>query len=134
MDDLINFLRARLGEDEVMARYSQGTGPWELGECVPADEPGVTDWAISSGGYVHTHSRGNFRASHIVRHQPARVLREVESKRKRIEHYRKVRELADPNRHPDQAYVLAQGVAEKSLMFDALPYDDHGDYREEWRP
>lgn len=136
MDDLIAFLKARLTEDEQTAQRSE-TQHWryvrvddvtpdhsiEFGERVCIDIGMTGDDFMRPG-----------EARHAARHDPARVLREVEARRQRIEHYLKVCELADPNRNPAQEYVLAKGAAEKSLMFDALPHADHPGFREEWRP
>jgi hypothetical protein len=107
VSDIVAFLRARLNEDDARAR-GQGPVVVQIHGAQPLPTP---------GGY-----------------SPARVLREVEAKRLRIEHYLKVCEMADPARRPDQAYVLAKGAVEKALMLDALPHADHPDYDEAWRP
>jgi hypothetical protein len=85
MDELIAFLRAQLDEDEQVARYSGEPRRWSVGECVSADEPGETEWEITTeDGFVHTRTRGNMRANHIVRHDPARMLAEVDAKRRTL--------------------------------------------------
>jgi hypothetical protein len=67
---------------------------------------------------------------HIVRHDPARVMRDVEAKRQQIAHLERVQAAA--NKHPD--YALAAGACEASLRYAALAYVDHPDYRQEWKP
>ncbi len=107
MHDLTAFLRARLDEDERVARAA-----------VDFDY-GVRDWA-DDGDPVN---------AHIARHDPARVLREVEAKRRLLEQFRlrgdSVRAVVRP---------VTGGVWDDLLRLLALPYDGHPDYREEWRP
>ena len=83
--DLVEFLRARLDEDE------------------------AEHWAIAS--------------IYIARHDPARVLREVEAKRRIV---------------ATAVLMLDGGVSYESwesvLQDLALPYSEHPDYRQEWKP
>lgn len=58
---------------------------------------------------------------HIVRHDPARVLAEVEAKRRIVD------VCAEPD---DNGYDVAMMV----LPLLALPYADHPDWRPEWAP
>lgn len=112
MADLIEFLRARFAEDERVARAA-GWHVWCLGEGV-----GVV-LARSNGRFVAERCR-EYDATHIARHDPARVLREVEAKG-RIVDYIEV--------------VMSHGRHDHELLGAlALPYSDHADYREEWRP
>jgi len=74
--------------------------------------------------------------AHIIRHDPARVLREVEAKRAVLAQYESAREQV---RHPVSAENraaarVAQGELEDVLRLLAAVYADHPDYREEWRP
>ncbi|AMM12338.1 DUF6221 family protein [Streptomyces albidoflavus] len=117
--DLIAFLRARLDEDEAVARAATA-GPWV--------ESGVGDhgWGVSfsapgSGVEADDSSQGRADAAHIARHDPARVLAEVEAKRQIVERYAWLCEHGDTG----GAWVLP-------LL--ALPYADHPDYRDAWRP
>lgn len=128
MDDLIAFLAARLDEDEQWAREATD-GPWvdefsgETGHCViPSD-------AMSTREYV---ARTQLLAAlpdarHIARHDPARVLREVEAKRRILAECR-------PGHLGGPALELAGALGGLVLCFLALPYADHEDYREEWKP
>jgi hypothetical protein len=88
--DIVDFLRARLDEDEaaakLMAEYYPP--PWDLSDRgwmarVVADAPSYRDVIVleqfdgePEGGYL-----GDLIA-HVGRHDPARVLREVEGKRR----------------------------------------------------
>ena len=71
-------------------------------------------------------------AGHIARHDPARVLAEVDAKRRMLAiHHPYVPE-------PDQACLgCAGGIVWTDcpvLRLLALPYASHPDYRAEWRP
>lgn len=145
MIDLVAFLRARLDEDEQVARaaceYAEAT--WlldeEFGETVLwwPPEPRIAEKERQHGLPVVSdewrgqtiESGGTRIAPHIARHDPARVLREVEAKRRllyQFEHHgNSVRATVAPS---------TGGVWDDLLRMLALPYADHPDYREEWRP
>lgn len=116
MSDLVEFLLARIGEDEESARQA-GSGEWE-------------SWSHRAGGVdlrdlVENRKRfaevPSDRDEHIARHSPARVLAECVAKRRIVEHVE-----PDPlTLSPGDDYVLR-------LL--AQVYADHPDYREEWRP
>ncbi|MFG2722699.1 DUF6221 family protein [Streptomyces sp. NPDC048416] len=70
-------------------------------------------------------------AEHIGRHDPARVLAEIEAKRQLLDRYEAM----------ESGVLVMIGV--ESILSEyrrvllpslALPYADHPDYREEWRP
>ncbi|MER8233489.1 DUF6221 family protein [Streptomyces sp. NPDC094049] len=139
MDDLIAFLRARLNDDEQTARaVEDGSAPWN-GQWT-ANGP---DALRTRNGHVlvygHWSSDGRNLpmplkpglVDHIARHDPARVLAEVEAKRLLLTEYAEVRgnEAADYEWAGGWARGLGQAVA-----FLALPYADHPDYRPEWAP
>lgn len=156
MTDLVQFLRARLDEDETTARESGGrwmvlpvsgwvhTAPWPSDEWKP---PGVDH-------HVATVPLDGDRA-HIVRHDPARVLAEVDAKR-RILGMHNIPAVVSPKM---AALGLREGEAPEDdrrcagcgldqmddpitpdvsecpiLRALALPYASHPDYRDEWRP
>jgi hypothetical protein len=104
MSDLVEFLRARLDEDEQVARPSLGAERWSP-EAINMYAPGL----------------GAGTLAHIARHDPARVLREVEAKRQLIAH---LIEFMEGDYAPWN---------EDALKIIALPYADHPSYREEWR-
>jgi hypothetical protein len=109
VNDLVEFLKDRLDEDEHFARRTH-SGEWTfdtLGQLLV--NQGQTISKIANLGV------DNF-GWHIARHDPARVLREVEAKRLLLQLHREC---------DAQCYIL------KVL---ALPYADHPSYNEAWRP
>ncbi len=116
MDDLVQFLRARLDEDERTARRA-GDSFRQIGET------GVI--VATEGDRAEECASANWAgvAEHIARHDPARVLAEVEAKRRVI------------GRMVNHATVMgADEVHGDVLRSLALPFADHPDYRAEWRP
>lgn len=123
-DGLIAFLRARLDEDERVAHAAAGV--WESDPDGPA-------W-MGTGLEV---------TPHVLRHDPARALREVEAKRVILGIHDRVAngwggarwaeacagcggEYDDP--------ITPRLVDCPHLRAMAAVYADHPDYREEWRP
>jgi hypothetical protein len=78
---IIEFLSARLDEDEAVARAAS-PGPWhtnaEAHEVLAVDDITVAEGFALSGPQTRA------TTEHIARHDPARVLAEVEAKRKII--------------------------------------------------
>lgn len=113
--DLVQFLRDRLGEDEQAARVA-APGPWAVdGGSVYVGHPinEVVDYSES--------------AAHIARHDPARVLAEVEAKRAIVDWVEECRAFfwqTDGTLMPSAYRVLAPLAA---------IYADHLDFRDEWR-
>jgi Family of unknown function (DUF6221) len=111
VSDLAGFLAARLDEIEAAAREAASR---PLGD---AWDDGTRLTAV---------------ARHIARHDPARVLREVEAKRKILRRCEaRINELdVHPNGLVSPRAVLArQIIAELAAVFS-----DHPDYRQEWAP
>ncbi|WP_329131513.1 DUF6221 family protein [Streptomyces sp. NBC_01476] len=119
--DLITFVRARLDEDEQTARSARDHFSWRAGEGESKVLPVV---ALASGSFCIADAWYPEYAAHIARHDPARVLREVEAKRRRLD------SLAEAIAVGHDTYDLASEL----LPLEALPYADHPEYREEWRP
>jgi hypothetical protein len=116
VDDLIAFLRARLDEEAAEAQSVQG------------------DQLFDGTGIIvmQTHASGGRSVtlpSHVAgfaaRWNPARVLAEVEAKRQI---------LAWIDRVAISGQVTWSFDADAPIRLLALPYADHPDYREEWRP
>lgn len=147
---LMAFLNARLDDDERVAR-AVGGEQWHADTHI-GDEynigvvVGSRGERIASCG-VESLDDGDVRAEHIARHDPARELREVEAKR---------RIMAIHNRRADVFPDTAGGTFENCcdgcgyqgycddpvtedvngcpiLRLLALPFDQHPDFREEWR-
>jgi hypothetical protein len=118
MDELIAFLRARLDEDEQVALAAKGHRVFD-GTGIVADR----DRSVTLGSHV---------ATHIARHDPARVLADVEAKRQIIEGFAELHH--NPARHTDAVLHLQWNVLRHVVLVLAQPFADHPDYREEWRP
>ncbi|MCG0069713.1 hypothetical protein CFC35_05650 [Streptomyces sp. FBKL.4005] len=132
MDELVEFLRARLAEDERAARQAT-EGPWtaevsgETGHCViPSDAQSTREYVARTQLYAAA-----FDAEHIARHDPARVLREIEAKRRLLNEYTKV--ATNDVNEVEYAHGWANALGEAVRLL-ALPYADHPNYRKEWRP
>jgi hypothetical protein len=105
MDDPVTFLRAELDEDERAARAA-------------ADTNEGANWSARSMW------RSPFD-EHIARHDPARVLAEVDAKRRILDWAVETARVVDQDQ-----YALAP---EQVVMLLGLPYAGHLDYRQEWR-
>lgn len=119
--DLVQFLRARLDEDEQTARAAHGPNWLTDGRRRVGYGLGGDDWLFDALTTAD--------ADHIGRHDPARVLAEVYAKRQIIDSYE--RAMANRRAHPDDlasagAFLALHGAV-KLLV---LPYTDHP----EWEP
>lgn len=143
MDDLIAFVKARLDEDETIAREAASVaGPdWTWKTLVPEgyDEP--TDYITSVAGSFLMDTMGSIQAEspHVARHDPVRVLREVEAKRAIVDEVLKYEATIDGEwgcGHTEEQ-IAAGGCPEiqvpASLRSLAAVWSDHPDYRAEWR-
>ncbi|MFF5972241.1 DUF6221 family protein [Streptomyces sp. NPDC012769] len=157
--DLVEFLTARLDEDERVARDarpaqedpSSGTwiaythdpgpadpqeGPVALVGAVP-DDPSSTggmDWAVCETGQG---ARAGAISAHIARHDPARVLAEVDAKCRTLARHALSPAEGDPERpwdNVDDCQYDGDPWPCDDLRDLALPYADHPDYEEAWRP
>ena len=112
MTDLISFLNARLDEDEAIAQSAakrMGSPDWRQA----ATDDG-RDTVVMGEREVGLHS---LLGTHIARHDPARVLREVEADRKLIAAYEDVPEFSDPWIGLDLAVRIRAAI-----------WNDHPDY------
>lgn len=131
MDELVQFLRARLEEDKQAARAAT-PGPWvtpDHDDQVGMLEVRAADEADLMVGYVADVATAD--ALHIARHDPARVLRDNEAKRGIVD------DLASEihwGARSSLDYQDAVDAFKRTLKRLALPYADHPSYRAEWRP
>lgn len=131
-DDLVAFLRARLDEDERVARSTKQNGlSWQNFEM---DGELRDDRNAGTVASVIPETR-----EHIARHDPARVLREVEAKR-RILDVHAPEPLSEYVRksYCEVCQCYADGIVEgaypcATVALLASMYSDHPDYRPEWR-
>ncbi|MGH3381869.1 MAG: DUF6221 family protein [Actinoallomurus sp.] len=135
MSDLVEFLRARLDEDEQAAKCVRQPYRLYVDDSGRISEPKrIDDLHGERDGEYEQWADGEDRMpNHIVSwwliYDPARALREVEAKRRLLKQFRlrgnSVRATVQP---------ATGGVWDDLLRMLALPYADHPDYREEWRP
>ncbi|NUQ98588.1 MAG: hypothetical protein HOY79_19215 [Streptomyces sp.] len=154
--DLVAFLRDRIAEDEQFARAGGGRSERAWRADMSGKDPlGMPSWPLVVrrvergrvlGAVAHLpilEERSEDRMEHIARHDPARVLAEVDAKRRIIAAYEQTAQLKwpdDPNmiltvkdRIMNQAIGRVEGLM-TALRLLALPYADHPDYRPEWAP
>ncbi|MFI2314101.1 DUF6221 family protein [Streptomyces sp. CB00072] len=149
MDDLVQFLRDRLNEDASVAQAAaakEGGGTWEAGtdHNMPwvSGQPQAGEHVVPllvEFGYGNPDDYE--RAAHIARHDPARVLREVEAKRAAIDqcaywNERAAREAVEPPKYPQPGLDigLLLDAMNPVLRALALSYADHPDYQDDWKP
>lgn len=143
MNDLVAFLRERLDEQEARAR-ALPSGPWEWKTV--EDDPQYDELAGPEGESILVSSDTENFCSWITRHdafdaylqdiQPARMLAEVEAKRRVIAQWEDVRAQARNPVSVDnfQAARIEQGALSDVLRLFGACYADHPDYKPEWRP
>lgn len=126
MDDLVTWLRAQLDEDERVARAAEAdnASPWQI------EEPGANIRTADHYTVVHIEDSTPepATAEHIARWDPARVLAEIDAKRRIIAHIGMV--VISPGREALPAEYVEQ--MELFLRALALPYADRPGYRSEW--
>ncbi|MCI3272358.1 DUF6221 family protein [Streptomyces cylindrosporus] len=106
-NDLVAFLRARLDEDADVARRCDGVGHPDLSGFHPAI------------------------ARHVALHDPVRVLREVEAKRRVLDRHTLSPAEGDPERpwdDRDDCQFDGDPWPCADLLDFALPYLDHADF------
>ena len=143
MDDLVQFLRARLDEDESVARaVEDGSAPFDGQWKADGDTALRTenDHVLAYLPEGRPFKVGVLR--HIARHDPARILREVEAKRRIVQEILKYEAKIDSewgcchlmNEIADGLCSERSPASIPALQLLAVSYADHPDYREEWRP
>jgi hypothetical protein len=136
---IVDFLLARIAEDEAVANRCARLAPikepkdwmWQQSDRNPLLVEVVQPWGVSTP-LAQVHSFAS-QAAHIARWQPVRVLAECEAKRRIVQRAQFAAEAGQSARTTgveDAIDLTLDSVME--LL--ALPYADHPDYREEWRP
>ena len=149
MSELVEFLRARMDEDEAAARAAASAERADAWTTFPGSYGGVLDGTGSRSlavGYGDVMAPET--ADHIARHDPARVLAEIEAKRRILA--RHCAAPVPPGSEWAKAYPYCVAHSYKGpdgtvtypvelkncpeLRDLAAAYADHPDYREEWKP
>jgi hypothetical protein len=147
-EDLVEWLREQLDEDERIARAAADElegpelgGEWRYdGRSVET----VRERTMVAVGSQDLMELGVGR--HIARHDPARVLREIEAKRRRLERHTPQMNIGvDSDENDPSTYVPACSICQttvvnpgdwpcEELRDDAAVYADRPGYRAAWRP
>jgi len=116
MTDLSQFLLARIAEEEAAAQAGFSN------QADPENGWGQEGRAVTPHvGVIHE----DVQRDHVVRWNPARVLNECSAKRRIVE-------LGVCTACATEAQPCDHQADTLRLL--ALPYADHDDYNEEWRP
>ncbi|MFE2555989.1 DUF6221 family protein [Streptomyces sp. NPDC059352] len=156
MDDLIAFLRDRLHEDELASRATADSrgAPVCYAWAARPNPVRPSHWEVwTEEAWLLTRKQTAEDAAHIARHDPARVLAEVDAKRRTLaRHVPERRRLTLTDEEggttsfgfyvctactPNRTIEHGQNVVEwpcPDVRALALPYADHADYRDAWRP
>jgi len=117
--NIVEFLLDRITEDEAVARgaldrVTRSWGGWEE----------FADFGVSAES-----------SAHVLRHHPERVLAECEAKRRIVELHAGAHECSvyAKGEVDNCAWVESDDTC-STLRLLALPYADHPDYDEAWRP
>ena len=111
--DLTEFLCARLDEVEAAANAVAGAAldaHWTP-ESIAEDE-----------------------RTRVARYGPARVLREVEAKRRIVEDYRIAASAVMRTENASDSMYAGRDAFRSACVTLAAVYSDHPDYRQEWKP
>ncbi|MGW1998132.1 DUF6221 family protein, partial [Embleya sp. NPDC001921] len=104
-------------------------------ETPGGDHKVIDDTGHTVSGHYEVGSHPWDTGPHIARHDPLRVLRDVAARRRIVENYVKVCGYGHGGYTTrDEAYVLAEGALATTVKILAAVYENHPDYREEWRP
>lgn len=150
-EDIHEFIAAQLDEDERGAQNAsdQRSGEWFVGD--KWNVYGVEDetpWEDYETNELVVYGNMKEQSEHIARHDPARVLREVASKRRVLERHRRPR---SPAEHPGGVsseccigcgFLGDDGIPARTPHIDlcpelrdlAAPYAERPGYKPAWRP
>ena len=144
---LAEWLRAQLNEDERTARaatWCDEAAAWHAEPSPFGARDGGQRWyvedAMDDGVVTHVDpvaSDDEGVARHIAAHGPARVLREVDAKRRIVSAYEDAVTAFDNTELGTDLHDLMGGSVNSlryALQALALPYADRPGFKEEWRP
>ncbi|MFG3660217.1 DUF6221 family protein [Streptomyces sp. NPDC047706] len=139
MDELVEWLRAQLDEDERIARRAGDTFRQigETGVIVATEGDRAEECASANWAGV---------AEHIVTHDPARVRRDIDANRRRLERHTPTMMVGyDSNENDPSTYVLGCPTCQVTVVHEGdwpceevrdmlVSFADRPGYREDWRP
>ncbi len=139
-DEIVAFINARLDDDErVACAATEGvgvqtgdpsSGVWSAGGSY---QPGLIE---DSDGGVVVYDEGapnEAQAQHIARHDPARVLRDVEATRRILARYEDaISRQSEPDYSRSDALAQAAEYEDWVLPLLAASWSTHPDYQPEW--
>jgi hypothetical protein len=141
-DELIAFLRARLDDEERLAKAALWAGD-ERWQVLPGQEqPFRRPWQVIDATYeegliqVRAHAADDEGVSRFIAHNdPVRRLAEVEAKRRILDRYEHLRQ---PSPDADSTAMGRWGVLMNEydlriLPALAQPYATHPEFRPEWK-
>jgi hypothetical protein len=151
---IVEFLLARIGEVEDLAKAAAGASVWQSSdppETYVVTVTGQRLFAVDLADQVHPDQSIVALAAHFAGQMPGQALAECEAKRQiiQLEAADKPKAGAPPyngplndpetgGRHPQLVAYLAQHGEQvtdtPTLRVLAAVYFGHPDYREEWRP
>jgi hypothetical protein len=133
VDDLVAWLRAQLDDDERVAReagVSASGSRWHVadrGAVIVRDDDGMV--VVFDEG-----SPSREEAEHIARWDPARVLAEVDAKRRILDEIVPLIDEMDGRIESEWGLRMEPiGESDALVKLLALPYADQPGYRPEWR-
>lgn len=130
--NIVDFITARLNDDEKAATAAGDAfdPAWYYDERVD-DSPLWQVWAYDE---IVASDLAEPVAIHVARHDPARVLREVEAKRAIVQQYGRWSTMAE-GEHGQARAVFEAGADGLLTAIRALAnvYVDHPDFIAEWR-
>jgi hypothetical protein len=117
---LVEFLEARLAEDELMATAAiEGAADWHVFYAYRDVKDGDGHYVVLADAQCPTAGQ----AAHIARHSPARVLRQTEAARVVIAEFLRLDVLGD---------LAGRAVAETALKQLAAVHRDHDEFDPAW--
>ena len=137
MDDLVQWLRVMLDDDEQTARNAMeyGSGKWTFVDTQGGDHKVVDSGGYTITGHYDVDAQPWFAEPHIAEWDPARVLREIEAKRALLNTYTEgVARLDATGLGADMRDVGYSEGLEGAIRVIAVAYVDRQGFRPEWRP
>jgi hypothetical protein len=140
MDDLVRWLTAQLDADEETARATDKTLAQRNLQWAAEPVNDAFSRVLTARGYVV--GTGEFNpedSAHIAEWDPARVLREIDTKRQLLDEHQDVNDgscgtcVDGEWGYPIHGGSSPQRFPCRTLRLLALPYADRPGFREEWK-